>query len=118
MKINDAFPSKFIKAPDLQGARIKLVIDAVEMQTIGQDQKVVVKFVGKSKGLVLNKTNAVTISEIAGSDDTDQWLGVAIVIYPTQTNFQGKRVDAIRVDWPPDAVKPKLVDAADNDIPF
>lgn len=118
MKITEAFPSKWLKYGDLQGARIKLVIESAGMTTIGNDQKLVIHFAGKQKGLVLNKTNAVTISEIAGSDDTDQWVGVPIVIYPTQTDFQGKRVDTIRVDWPPDAVKPPLFNADGDKIPF
>lgn len=93
-------------------------IASVAFERIGNDEKLVVYFEDKQKGLVLNKTNAVMIAEIVGSDDTDAWQGVAIVIYPTKTDFQGKRVDAIRVDWPADAVKPKMVTADGDDIPF
>jgi len=118
MNVNDAFPSKYLKSTDLQGRRATVKINSVSMQRIGDDEKLMVFFEGKAKGLVLNKTNAVMIAEIVGSDDTDAWPGVAIVIYPTKTDFQGKRVDTIRVDWPEGAVKPKVVDANGDDIPF
>lgn len=118
MKIDQAFPSKYLKSTDLQERHVKVVIREVGMRQIGNDNKLVVFFEGKDKGLVLNKTNAVMISEIVGSDDTDSWGGVPIMIYPTKTDFQGKRVDTIRVDWPPDAVKPKVVNADGEEIPF
>jgi hypothetical protein len=118
MKIDDAFPSKYLKPADLQGRQVKLTICEVGMRQIGNDNKPVVYFEGKDKGLVLNKTNAVMISEIASSDDTDSWPGVAIMIYPTKTDYQGKRVDTIRVDWPADAVKPKLVNSDGDEINF
>lgn len=106
MNVNTAFPSKYLKPADLQGQRVTLSVDYVEAQTIGSDQRLVAFFAGKNKGLVLNKTNAVMIQEIAGTDETDNWRGVKIVIYPTKVDFQGRRVDAIRVDWPPDAQRP------------
>lgn len=106
MNINTAFPSKYLKTGDLQGRRATLTVDYVEAQTIGNDQRLVVFFAGKQKGLVLNKTNAVMIQEIAGTDETDNWRGVKIVIYPAKVDFQGRRVDAIRVDWPADAQRP------------
>jgi hypothetical protein len=59
-----------------------------------------VYFKGKEKGLVLNKTNGNMIAEVAGDDDTDNWGGASIVLYPTRVDMQGKRVDAIRVDKP------------------
>jgi len=49
---------------------------------------------------VLNKTNANMIAEIAKDEETDNWAGVRITIYSTKVDFQGRRVDAIRVDYP------------------
>ena len=106
MNINAAFPSNFLKAADLQGRRVSASISHVKMEDIGDDHKPVVYFNGKEKGLVLNKTNANMITEIAKSDETDQWRGVSIVLYPTKTDFQGKRVDAIRVDYPANGAAP------------
>jgi hypothetical protein len=125
MKIGAAFPGQYLKAADLQGKRATVVISKVEMEDIGGDQKPVLHFEGKDRGLVLNKTNAHSISMIAGTDETDDWEGTTVVLFPSKTEFQGKRVDCIRVDPPdnPPAVKlpkqpVKAYEASDEDVPF
>jgi hypothetical protein len=118
MNITSAFPSTFLKAADLQGKRVTVSIDKVVMEDIGGEHKPVVKFQGKDRGIVLNKTNAQMIAEIAGTDETDDWKGVKVVLYPTKTDFQGKRVDCIRVDYPTGAPAPKPVEDDDSSIPF
>lgn len=107
MKLSDAFPSTFLKASDLNGQRPVVTISHVKFEDIGGDHKPVVYFRGKDKGLVLNKTNGSMIAEIAGDDDTDNWGGTRFVLYPTRVDFQGKRVDAIRVDYAPSAGQPQ-----------
>lgn len=127
MKIGSVFPSSFLKADDLQGRRVTVQIDTVTVEDIGDDRKPVLHFIGREKGLVLNKTNAAMVTEIAGTDETSDWHGVAVVLYPTRVDFQGKRVDAIRIDKPeaaaparrPVAVAPPPdVAGPDDDIPF
>lgn len=108
MKIGTAFPGQFLKAADLQGRRVQVVIERVEMEDIGGDQKPVVHFKGKERGLVLNKTNANAIWGFTGTDDTDDWEGVAITLFPSKTDFQGRRVDCIRID-PPDRHEKKAI---------
>ena len=119
MNIQGAFPSQYLKAADLQGRRVTVTIADVKMEDIGGDHKPVLRFQGKDKGMVLNKTNASLIAEIARSDETDEWSGVKIVLYPTKTDFQGKRVDAIRVDDPARGSTPKLAPkpVADDEEP-
>ena len=121
MNINGAFPSSYLKAADLQGKRVTVVIDKVVMEDIGGEHKPVVKFQGKDRGVVLNKTNAAMIAEIANSEETDEWVGVKVMLYPTKTDFQGKRVDCIRVDYPANGAKPKpapVVADDDDEVPF
>jgi hypothetical protein len=122
-KVGDMFPSAFLKAGDLGSARPVLRIRTVGFEEIGDERKPVVYFEGKTKGLVLNKTNAGSIVEIAGTDDTDHWVGVAIRLYSAMTDFQGKRVPCIRVEMPPPGVNtpvpptpPPVTDA--DDVPF
>lgn len=103
MKINQAFPSNFLKAADLNGKAVRVTVDTVSMEKIGDEQKPVLHFVGKDKGLVLNKTNSLRIVEAVGSDDTDDWAGWSVTLYPCKVDYQGKRVDAIRVDDRPGA---------------
>lgn len=104
MNVNDAFPSKTLKASDLGNNLVTVRISHVEVEAMGRgkdaETKPVVYFEGKSKGLVLNKTNAKRIVEITGSPDTDHWKGHAITLYATETEFQGETVDCIRVKAP------------------
>lgn len=101
MHIGNAFPSTYLKASDLQGRSISIVMHSVTMEEIGGDVKPILFFQDqhgqrKDRGLVLNKTNANIISEMYGWE-TDEWSGKPIVIYPARVEFQGKIVDAIRV---------------------
>lgn len=97
--INDAFPSKYLKASDLQGRETTVTMDRVEYEPVGQkrEMKAVLYFQGKDKGVVLNKTNANKITEIVGSALTEDWHGHRIKLYPTETQFAGDMVDCIRI---------------------
>lgn len=100
--INDLYPSKWLVAADLSGPTA-VTIERVTVETMkGQDGKAdepkpIVFFSELSKGLVCNKTNARTIATFYG-DDTDDWCGEKITIYPTKVSWGSKMVDAIRVD--------------------
>jgi len=98
VNINDSFPSKYIKAPDLNGQARLLTMDRVVEEEVVKDEdpKPVLYFRGATKGLVLNKTNAQTISGIYGPE-TDTWAAQPIELYPDTTNFQGQIVDCTRV---------------------
>ena len=98
--INDAFPSKYLKAADLKGKPVALTIKETKSENVGDDLKLVVYFKGTDKGLVLNKTNAKSFALVTGSADTDDWSGKKITLYPTKVEFQGSRVPAIRVEEP------------------
>lgn len=105
MNIETSFPSKYLKAADLQGRNITVQISGVQMEDVGSDdkpeRKPVVYFTGAKKGLVLNKTNALTISEVFGPE-TDNWLGIKVHLFATRVPFQGRMVDAIRLTVPKD----------------
>lgn len=114
MQISTAFPSEFLRAADLQGKQVRATIDRVELREVGNDgeHKPVLYFVGKDKGVVLNKTNATTIGDAYG-DDTDDWSGQPIVLFEAMVAFQGKTVKAIRMRVP----KPSELKAAAKAAP-
>jgi hypothetical protein len=126
MKVGEAFTGAYLKADTFMGKRVALTCDHVEIEKVGEDTKPVLYFAGKEMGLVLNKTNANMIAEIAGDDEMDNWKGVRIALYGTKTDYQGKRVNAMRVDYPPTAgaaQKPPpppepVSDLTVDDIPF
>lgn len=99
MLVSEAYPSKYLKAADLRDRNVMVVIDRVEIEDIGDDTKPVVYFQGKEKGLCLNKTNANNIA-IALGDDTQDWIGKEIILFPAMVDFQGRTVPAVRVRMP------------------
>jgi hypothetical protein len=117
MDINDfyATESKWLKAGDLKkdgrSIKVELTIDRTEIVEFKDNtKKLGVFFVGKEKGLVLNKTNAALIGEQHGQD-TSGWPGQKIKIFATTTDFGGERVECIRVEqFVPEAFQ-------DDDVP-
>jgi hypothetical protein len=100
--INDVFPTKFLKAHDLKGKEPVVTIERVEFEPVGRsrDMKPVIYFAGKEKGIVLNKTNANKITEIAGSAITEEWAGIKVKLYTAEADFGGDTYDVIRIKSP------------------
>lgn len=113
MKLSEMFPSRYLAPQDLRGREVPVIIRGVEYDEMRDPRsgkrisKPVVYFEKKTKGLVLNKTNAFAIGEIVGSEDTRDWLGREIVLYPTRTIVAGTERDCVRV-------KPLLDDAKEE----
>ncbi len=120
MDINDAFPSKYLKAGDLKGREVKVKVAGVTLEQMGDGEvKPVVSFEGKERGLVLNKINKEAIVTNLGSSDTDDWIGKELTLYPTQTEFAGRVVPCLRVKLiiPLEEERPQM-HPEDDDIPF
>lgn len=100
VNINDQFPSKYLKASDLNGQMVKVGISDVKSEEIGGSPKMVMYFAGKQKGMVLNKTNAQILAEQFG-DETDNWAGATIEIFSMKVPYEGRMVDGLRVRIPP-----------------
>jgi hypothetical protein len=114
--INEAFPSKYLKATDLDDRQHLLTMSRAEFETLGDDRKLILYFKGQEKGLVLNKTNANTIAKLYGPD-TDDWMGKEIVLFDLPVDFRGETVQAIRVRGPKKKNAPAKEEMSD-DIPF
>jgi hypothetical protein len=102
MKASTAYPSKYIKASDLQGKTVRMTIADVKMEEVARDEpeKPVMYFEGKTKAMCLNKTNFNACVKLYG-DETDDWKGKPILVYPTETDYQGERVDCLRLKAAP-----------------
>ncbi len=95
--IDQMYPSRWLKASDLQNKTFTLTIDRLAFEDVGDgDQKPILYFKGAEKGLVLNKTNATSIGMVYGQE-TEGWIGKAIQIFPTMVPFGSNTVPAIRV---------------------
>lgn len=102
MKLNEVFPSNYLKADDLKGARPTVVIKEAQMELLGKENKLILYFENKDKGMVCNKTNAGRISDLYG-DDTEDWIGKPILLTSEYVDFQGKSMKALRVQPPASA---------------
>ena len=110
-RVSEEFGGSFLKAADLQGKTVPCQIASVSKEEFQSgDLKWVVRFVGKEKRLVLNKTNAELIGIMHG-DEMDNWTGKTIKLYPTKTNMAGQTVDCIRV-------KDEAPEVSGDDLPF
>ena len=69
------------------------------MELVGNDQRLVLTFKDKQKGMICNKTNAGRIAFLYG-DDTDGWIGKPIKLTSEFVEFQGKTVKGLRVKPP------------------
>ena len=102
-KISETFPSRFLKAADLQGEDRKVVIQGVMNEKLGvgadADEKPVVTYRGWQKVHALNKGTATFIADALG-DDPDDWTGKHVILYETTDSFQGKQHQVIRVRMP------------------
>jgi hypothetical protein len=96
MNVNEAFPSNYLKAADLQGREVPVVVSHVTMEKVGNDQKMVAYFQGKQKGVIINKTNAMNIAAAFGPV-TEGWAGKQVVLFSVWTDFHGKSVQALRL---------------------
>lgn len=103
--------SEYIGAWDLPEKGVVVVIAGVksgELTGTGgkKARKPIVSFRGKQKGMAFNKTNCRIVAGMYGNNTRD-WVGKAIAIYPTQTSFGNATVDCIRV-------KPMVPQAPNN----
>jgi hypothetical protein len=105
MKMQELFPSKYLRAADIVGKPRVVTIDHVTHEDFKDDgvtvKKTVIHF--KRNGtntapMVVNKTNWKMLVAITGSDDDEDWAGHSIQLRSEKVNTKGgKIVDSIRV---------------------
>lgn len=106
MNINEAFPSKYLKASDIPEEGRTVTISRVDEEEVGRDKEVrpILFFEGVEKGVVLNKTNATNIAKLYGPE-TDDWVGKKVLLGTAWVDFQGQSTEGIRI-YPPKRSSP------------
>lgn len=119
MKMKDLFPSKYLKADDVEefGGEVNVTIKGVRCEEMqdnegAKEDKPVLYFNQHAKGMVLNKTNGDRISAAYG-DESDDWRGKTITLYTEVVSAFGKTTNAIRVR----IAKKPIVPAPTSDLP-
>ena len=106
--------SRHIKSEDVGNKEFKLKISKSQLEYMDKeetDQKVVVYFEGRDKGLALNATNYKMLKGNFGKD-SDDWNGKEVMLYVVDTEFGGKPTKGLRLRMVPEQVM------EDDDIPF
>ena len=106
MKIDQRFPRKYATGADLQGKAATLTIARMQPEQMRPgpgaptQTKYVIYFSEAQKGVILNRTLANQIADITGSQDTDDWAGQRVTLYPQPMKVAGKDRIAIRARRP------------------
>lgn len=94
----DLYP--FLSGDMLPADGVIMTIHRVRVEEIkserGTEQKPVIYFTERPKGLILNKTNSSQIAKALGPE-TDDWIGAGLHIYPQDMNVAGKPRTAVRI---------------------
>jgi len=95
-------PSKYLKGAELMGKTVTVVIDGIDpraelKKTDGTTEKrPLLRFKGKEKMMVLNRTNAQTIARMHGTE-VKKWISKSIKLRAESVRAFGKDWDALRV---------------------
>ena len=113
---SEAFPSRFLKAGDLNGKEITVTIAFMAREEIGQEKKVkpVLHFEGGAKPMVLNGVDWDRLELAFG--DSDAWPGHKATLFSERVPFGNKTVDGIRLR--PVVVKKPLAEDLNDKIPI
>ncbi len=102
MKLTQMFPKRYATGSDFQGKALTLTVARVASEKMHpqanapETEKWVLYFNETKKGVILNRTLAFQIAEILGSDETEEWVGKSITLFPQPMNVAGRSVIAIR----------------------
>lgn len=93
----------YIGAYALNGTDLTLTIRDVRREIVtganGKREECMVLYWAESqyKPMILNRTNAKTITKLCGSAYVEDWAGHKITLYPTTTKFGGELVECLRI---------------------
>ena len=102
----DAYQSEWLSGLDLNGRTVSVVINGVSLEMVRNQrnetaEKAAVSFrtpggVMLKKRLLLNKTNAVSLVKLFGTE-TDNWVGKGVQLRPEMVNAFGQTHNVVRI---------------------
>jgi hypothetical protein len=124
-KVSEMIVSKFLRKEDFDEDQVCTIkgVQLEDMQGDKGEQRWVLYFRERDKGMVLNVTT-IRVLEQAFGDDSDGWIGNKVKVYvDPNVSFQGKVVGGLRL-MPPKkgakaaVAKPAVEEGFDDDVPF
>lgn len=118
MKLDQLYPKRYATGTDLNNKAYTFTIANVTMEEVHTipnkpaELKPVLYFKETTKGIILTRPLAYQIAQALKADDTEQWKGHKIQVYPEPLTVAGQARIAIRarpapngVDTPPQALQ-------------
>ena len=100
MNVNQMFPSKYLKGAELAGPVTVTIANIRKERTYkpgeGQADIFVLYCEKATRGVVLSKPLALSISQALQEPDTDKWTGQQVVLFPQPMTVAGRDLVAIR----------------------
>jgi hypothetical protein len=97
--IHAMLPARHMRAIDIVGDTLATIV-GVEQQEVGADGDIKPCLVFREphlRPLPVNRTNADSLTEALGTSDTRRWIGRQVVLYASETRYQGRRVPCVRI---------------------
>lgn len=121
-----AYTSPWLKASDLQGRAATVTIETATVEEIRQqngqkEARIVVAFAGKSKRLICNKTQALTLADLAKTEVFENWRGLVVTLEPATTRSGQDTINIRRAPAPTASTTRSTTPAAagqNEDKPF
>ena len=116
------FPSRYLKASDINGDTVGTIIEFGEVSFRGSEKvNPVIRFKELDKSMVLNATNFKITEALYGS--ADNWVSKKVTLYVAEVQWKGDMVPGLRIrkEIPEEVTHSKPVPVfktEDDDIPF
>ena len=123
MQMNDYYGAstpKYFKATDFTKEIVVTIkaIDKVEFENDGvKAPKPVLSFEETPQEFIVNKTNFTALALMLG-EDTNDWTGAKVALYPSRVDFKGKTMPTIKVRRPQKAAAAPGGHPFDDDVAF
>ena len=95
----ETFPSKYLAAEDFATEGATLTVDRCGFETMRDGtKKLVMFFRERTKGVIINVNKWKAMESLTGSDDSDDWDGAQVRVFPGETMFEGDTVPCLYFD--------------------
>lgn len=122
MKLSDLYPRRYATGHDLDGKAYTLTISHVQLEEMRPNRnapaelKPVLYFENSEKGVIMSRTMAYQVAGVVGSEETDDWTGKRITIYPKPMMVAGKQRVGIRARAPKNGPDEPPAEMAEEDL--
>lgn len=110
--INPLYLGAYCVPKDLT-VKITSVVREIVKGEGGKSEECTILHLEGTKPMILNRTNAKTITKLYGTPYIEEWVGRLITIFPTTTKVAGETVECLRIR----SVKPTNPAPAKDDKP-